>query len=161
MSLFAPRRPRLDIPAVGARGLRRDRRGRHGRRRARARAGGGRDRWRRRRGSRTTPPGHVIRELGTATVTREEILESWRNGGPARARIGEAEPSWTPRIESLPRDALLVAPGTERAAGRRVVFTNGCFDLLHAGPRRAARARPRRWGRSWWSGSTPTPPCGA
>jgi D-beta-D-heptose 7-phosphate kinase/D-beta-D-heptose 1-phosphate adenosyltransferase len=27
--------------------------------------------------------GHVIRELGTATVTREEILESWRNGGPA------------------------------------------------------------------------------
>jgi D-beta-D-heptose 7-phosphate kinase/D-beta-D-heptose 1-phosphate adenosyltransferase len=27
--------------------------------------------------------GHVIREVGTATVTREEILESWRTGGPA------------------------------------------------------------------------------
>jgi D-beta-D-heptose 7-phosphate kinase/D-beta-D-heptose 1-phosphate adenosyltransferase len=27
--------------------------------------------------------GHVIRELGTATVTREEIFESWCHGGPA------------------------------------------------------------------------------
>jgi len=30
--------------------------------------------------------GHVIRELGTATVSREEILESWRNGGPPPSR---------------------------------------------------------------------------
>lgn len=27
--------------------------------------------------------GHVIREVGTATVTREELLESWRTGSPA------------------------------------------------------------------------------
>jgi D-glycero-beta-D-manno-heptose-7-phosphate kinase len=27
--------------------------------------------------------GHVIRELGTSTVSRDEILGSWRNGGPA------------------------------------------------------------------------------
>lgn len=29
--------------------------------------------------------------------------------------------------------ALLAALVTERAAGRRVVFTNGCFDILHRG----------------------------
>jgi len=28
--------------------------------------------------------GHVIREVGTATVAREELLESWRTGSPAR-----------------------------------------------------------------------------
>ena len=33
----------------------------------------------------------------------------------------------------LPLDALLVRLKAERAAGRKVVFTNGCFDLLHAG----------------------------
>jgi D-beta-D-heptose 7-phosphate kinase/D-beta-D-heptose 1-phosphate adenosyltransferase len=33
----------------------------------------------------------------------------------------------------LPLEALLARLGPERAAGRRVVFTNGCFDLLHAG----------------------------
>jgi len=33
----------------------------------------------------------------------------------------------------LSRDALLARLPPERAAGRRVVFTNGCFDLLHAG----------------------------
>jgi D-beta-D-heptose 7-phosphate kinase/D-beta-D-heptose 1-phosphate adenosyltransferase len=33
----------------------------------------------------------------------------------------------------LPLDALVARLKPERAAGRRVVFTNGCFDLLHAG----------------------------
>jgi rfaE bifunctional protein nucleotidyltransferase chain/domain len=33
----------------------------------------------------------------------------------------------------LELDALLARLAPERAAGRRVVFTNGCFDLLHAG----------------------------
>ena len=29
--------------------------------------------------------------------------------------------------------ALVAALATERAAGRRIVFTNGCFDVLHRG----------------------------
>lgn len=30
-------------------------------------------------------------------------------------------------------DALVTAVARHRSAGRRTVFTNGCFDLLHAG----------------------------
>jgi D-beta-D-heptose 7-phosphate kinase/D-beta-D-heptose 1-phosphate adenosyltransferase len=33
----------------------------------------------------------------------------------------------------LPRDQLLLSLATERARGRRIVFTNGCFDLMHIG----------------------------
>lgn len=33
----------------------------------------------------------------------------------------------------LPLDALLARLAPLRAAGRRIVFTNGCFDILHPG----------------------------
>ena len=33
----------------------------------------------------------------------------------------------------LPLDKLLTRLEQERAAGRRIVFTNGCFDILHPG----------------------------
>jgi D-beta-D-heptose 7-phosphate kinase/D-beta-D-heptose 1-phosphate adenosyltransferase len=33
----------------------------------------------------------------------------------------------------LERDALVRAIDRERSTGRRIVFTNGCFDLLHVG----------------------------
>ena len=33
----------------------------------------------------------------------------------------------------LPRAQLLLSLAAERAAGRRIVFTNGCFDLMHIG----------------------------
>lgn len=33
----------------------------------------------------------------------------------------------------LERAALVAALEAERAAGRRIVFTNGCFDILHRG----------------------------
>lgn len=38
-----------------------------------------------------------------------------------------------PAASVLSRDALLEAVAAARAAGERIVFTNGCFDLLHAG----------------------------
>jgi D-beta-D-heptose 7-phosphate kinase/D-beta-D-heptose 1-phosphate adenosyltransferase len=38
------------------------------------------------------------------------------------------------------RDALDAALAPHRAAGRRIVFTNGCFDLLHPGHVRLLRA---------------------
>ena len=33
----------------------------------------------------------------------------------------------------LSRDALLAQVAADRAAGRRIAFANGCFDLLHVG----------------------------
>ncbi len=45
---------------------------------------------------------------------------------------------------ATPLDELLAERSAWRAAGRRAVFTNGCFDLLHAGHVRlleAARAQ--------------------
>lgn len=47
------------------------------------------------------------------------------------------------RVKILNRDELSAARTRARTAGRKVVFTNGCFDLLHAGHIRyleAARA---------------------
>lgn len=39
----------------------------------------------------------------------------------------------TARSKLLEPDAWLETVGRERAAGRTLVFTNGCFELLHAG----------------------------
>ena len=33
----------------------------------------------------------------------------------------------------MPRDEVRAYAAALRAAGQRVVFTNGCFDILHAG----------------------------
>lgn len=70
--------------------------------------------------------GVVVGKLGTATATQEEIrslLESSHE--PAR---GLAESSAV-----VTRVELAARLETWRREGRRVVFTNGCFDLLHAG----------------------------
>lgn len=40
----------------------------------------------------------------------------------------------------LPRDRLLSALSGERANGKRIVFTNGCFDLMHVGHTRYLQA---------------------
>jgi rfaE bifunctional protein nucleotidyltransferase chain/domain len=42
--------------------------------------------------------------------------------------------------KALSLNALLAERGRHRAAGRSVVWTNGCFDLLHAGHVRSLRA---------------------
>jgi len=38
-----------------------------------------------------------------------------------------------PNAPILDRDALVAAVARERAAGKRIVIANGCFDLLHVG----------------------------
>jgi D-beta-D-heptose 7-phosphate kinase/D-beta-D-heptose 1-phosphate adenosyltransferase len=76
--------------------------------------------------------GVVVGKVGTATATRAEIR---RHVSPQAA---------PPRTKILGRAALLRALAEERRRGRRVVFTNGCFDLLHPGHvdlLRAARAQ--------------------
>jgi D-glycero-beta-D-manno-heptose 1-phosphate adenylyltransferase len=40
----------------------------------------------------------------------------------------------------LPRDQLLSVLSCERAKGKRIVFTNGCFDLMHIGHTRYLQA---------------------
>lgn len=69
----------------------------------------------------------VVRKVGTATVDREELLASLDREAETTVRE--------------PASKILDAPAAEERLARlrsepnppRVVFTNGCFDLLHAG----------------------------
>lgn len=57
----------------------------------------------------------VVRRQGTAVCTREDLLQALR---PDTA---------------LPPERLAACLERDRAEGRRIVFTNGCFDVLHRG----------------------------
>ncbi|MEY4547852.1 MAG: D-beta-D-heptose 1-phosphate adenylyltransferase [Pseudomonadota bacterium] len=66
--------------------------------------------------------GVVVGKLGTATVTLEEIAS--------------LSPQWSGAVGASKlrsRADLLVDLARVRARGGKVVFTNGCFDILHAG----------------------------
>jgi D-beta-D-heptose 7-phosphate kinase/D-beta-D-heptose 1-phosphate adenosyltransferase len=65
--------------------------------------------------------GIVVGAVGT-TVAEAETL----------SRVIDGEVS-QPRSKVLSRTALLTRLDEARAQGRRIVFTNGCFDLLHVG----------------------------
>jgi len=65
--------------------------------------------------------GLVVAKLGTATLTRFEIRE-FLNG----------RPGWGRRKLVNWRSAAEVCESAKKL-GKTVVFTNGCFDLLHAG----------------------------
>jgi D-beta-D-heptose 7-phosphate kinase/D-beta-D-heptose 1-phosphate adenosyltransferase len=64
--------------------------------------------------------GVVVGRLGTASVTRAELHDRLEEHIPhtgkvlTRASVGAAALRW-------------------RQGGKRIVFTNGCFDILHAG----------------------------
>jgi D-beta-D-heptose 7-phosphate kinase / D-beta-D-heptose 1-phosphate adenosyltransferase len=62
-----------------------------------------------------------VTRLGTEVITREDL---------ARA-LSPVQTSYERKILSI--DELKLALDRERRAGRRIAFTNGCFDLLHAG----------------------------
>ena len=64
--------------------------------------------------------GLVVAKLGTATVTTAELRH---------ALHGLREPDQGP----VSREQLQLYVAQAKASGERVVFTNGCFDLLHAG----------------------------
>ncbi|MFU8817112.1 MAG: D-glycero-beta-D-manno-heptose 1-phosphate adenylyltransferase, partial [Pseudomonadales bacterium] len=64
--------------------------------------------------------GIVVGKAGTAAVTGPEL--SMALAASPRADRG-----------MLSRSALLDAVAQARARGERIVFTNGCFDILHAG----------------------------
>ena len=66
--------------------------------------------------------GIVVGKVGTAPVEKHELLAAL---SPDIALHAEDK--------FLSRDDLLVRAALWRANGERVVFTNGCFDLLHVG----------------------------
>ena len=64
--------------------------------------------------------GLVVGKLGTATVSVDEL-----------ERAFGAEQTLT--LGVLTEDALVANLKLSKARGERIVFTNGCFDILHAG----------------------------
>jgi len=65
--------------------------------------------------------GIAVGKLGTSTVAPEEIV----------AEVGHGLKDSDSKIKNL--DVLTHVIAKERSRGRKVVFTNGCFDLLHVG----------------------------
>lgn len=67
-----------------------------------------------------TAAGIVVVKLGTATVSAHELRRKLRTSGD----IGSG---------SLNQQQLKVVTEEARAHGEKIVMTNGCFDILHAG----------------------------
>jgi D-beta-D-heptose 7-phosphate kinase/D-beta-D-heptose 1-phosphate adenosyltransferase len=65
--------------------------------------------------------GIAVGKLGTSTVSPEEIINA----------VSLSHSDSKSKIKNL--DVLTAIIAVEKARGKRVVFTNGCFDLLHAG----------------------------
>ncbi|MFT3741477.1 MAG: bifunctional D-glycero-beta-D-manno-heptose-7-phosphate kinase/D-glycero-beta-D-manno-heptose 1-phosphate adenylyltransferase HldE [Gammaproteobacteria bacterium] len=64
--------------------------------------------------------GIVIRKLGTATLTLAELRRALQRHQDSEYGI-------------LTEEDLMVAVEDARAAGEKIIMTNGCFDLLHRG----------------------------
>jgi D-beta-D-heptose 7-phosphate kinase/D-beta-D-heptose 1-phosphate adenosyltransferase len=69
--------------------------------------------------------GLEVEKIGVATVTREEILRDLLHAEAAAAGTGACK--------LLPLPALVRELERRRGVGQRIAFTNGCFDVLHAG----------------------------
>ena len=65
--------------------------------------------------------GIAVAKLGTSVVTPDEIIDA----------VSRAHRDTDSKIKN--RDVLRSIIEHEKARGKQVVFTNGCFDLLHAG----------------------------
>jgi D-beta-D-heptose 7-phosphate kinase/D-beta-D-heptose 1-phosphate adenosyltransferase len=69
--------------------------------------------------------GVVVSKVGTATVTRNEIIQHHN-----------LAPTYDKRITTIklkPLEQLLKVLHDRKSAGQKIVFTNGCFDLIHQG----------------------------
>ncbi|MFI5400078.1 MAG: D-glycero-beta-D-manno-heptose-7-phosphate kinase [SAR324 cluster bacterium] len=69
--------------------------------------------------------GLAVAKLGTSVVSRQELMTADEERHVPTRKIFPATPEGRRALGEL-ADSL-------RAQGRRLVFTNGCFDLLHAG----------------------------
>ena len=70
--------------------------------------------------------GLEVEKIGVATVSRDEILRDLMQGGAAGSGAGG-------HGKVVPLEMLRRALEEHRRLGQRVAFTNGCFDVLHAG----------------------------
>ncbi|MBW8183119.1 bifunctional D-glycero-beta-D-manno-heptose-7-phosphate kinase/D-glycero-beta-D-manno-heptose 1-phosphate adenylyltransferase HldE [Shewanella nanhaiensis] len=68
-----------------------------------------------------TAAGIVVAKLGTSTVSRIELIEA--------LSLNQGESGFG----SVSEDQLVYALEQAKLRGERVVMTNGCFDILHAG----------------------------
>lgn len=64
--------------------------------------------------------GVVVGKLGTATVSLDELVEAMQGHTPLPTGV-------------IDEERLLEVLARARAAGERIVMTNGCFDILHPG----------------------------
>ena len=62
----------------------------------------------------------VVSKFGAATVTPKELLE-----------VMAVQPFWDVKV--LTKEAAKKKAEILRAQGKKIIFTNGCFDLVHAG----------------------------
>ena len=65
--------------------------------------------------------GITVAKLGTWAPSRREVL----------TRLGDSSPTSSGKV--LTHEQAVEVGSRMRAEGRRLVFTNGCFDILHAG----------------------------
>lgn len=72
--------------------------------------------------------GLEVEKVGVATVTREEIVRDLLKS--ATSFTTGAHPG---AEKTLSRDTLLHELDCRRRLGQKIAFTNGCFDVLHAG----------------------------
>jgi len=66
--------------------------------------------------------GIVVSKVGTVPIQRAELL-----GALSKASVFSSDE------KVVPLERLLGRVATWRSAGERIVFTNGCFDILHIG----------------------------
>ncbi len=65
--------------------------------------------------------GIVVSRIGASSVTQQDILiQLAENTGKSTSKI-------------LTKEALTKKLSAERANGKKIIFTNGCFDLFHTG----------------------------
>lgn len=69
--------------------------------------------------------GLEVEKIGVVTVSRDEVLRDLLRANPAQA------PGFNDKLLAV--DALRHELDSVRRLGQRIAFTNGCFDLLHAG----------------------------
>jgi D-beta-D-heptose 7-phosphate kinase/D-beta-D-heptose 1-phosphate adenosyltransferase len=72
--------------------------------------------------------GLEVEKIGVAPVTIEEILADLQVGASAANQHKEG-----PKSKVVGPDELESRSSEARRLGQKIVFTNGCFDLLHAG----------------------------
>jgi D-beta-D-heptose 7-phosphate kinase/D-beta-D-heptose 1-phosphate adenosyltransferase len=68
----------------------------------------------------TVAAGLTVQRFGVAAITRDEIRSALTEAASRGDKV-------------LSRETLLERLAGERQRGRRIVFTNGCFDVLHVG----------------------------